>query len=84
MAKVWLAKASTPSPTLTTAGKLRARAIMAEWAVGPPTAVQKPSTRSLGNEAVSDGERSCATKMMGWSGQRMTGSAAPTSRRNTR
>ena len=60
-----LSKPSTSTPALTTAGRLNARAMIAVWEVGPPLAVQKPSTLSRSSEAVSEGERSSATTITG-------------------
>ncbi len=87
MTVVPLAMSSTLGPAPTTAGRRKARAMMAAWPVGPPTAVQKPSTTPPGPDtspsaAVSDGERSEAMITAGSAGNCC--SLAPVSWRNTR
>ncbi len=62
-------RSSRSGPPATSAGRPRVRDRIAVCEVGPPSAVARPSTRLVSRCAVSDGDRSLASRMQGLSGR---------------
>ncbi|MNS70775.1 hypothetical protein D3C72_1041230 [compost metagenome] len=61
--------ASSSAPAATNAGRPSVRERIAVCEVGPPCAVARPSTRPMSRLAVSDGDRSAASRMHGCTGR---------------
>ena len=78
----WTERISAPTPT--TAGRQSALARIAVWDVAPPAAVQNPRTRLLSRRTVSEGVRSRATMMEGFSSFERSASSTPNKIRITR